>query len=37
MLYIEFNLYEETNTELNRESKVNNLLEMLLRDLYYHH
>jgi hypothetical protein len=29
MLYIEFNLYGETNTELNRESKVKSLLEML--------
>jgi hypothetical protein len=30
MLYIEFNLYGETNKELNRESKIKSLLDMLL-------
>jgi hypothetical protein len=29
MLYIEFNIYEETNKETNKESKINSLLEML--------
>jgi hypothetical protein len=30
MLYIEFNIYEETTKELNRELKIKSLLEMLL-------
>jgi hypothetical protein len=30
MLYIEFNIYEETNKELNKESKIKSVLEMLL-------
>jgi hypothetical protein len=29
MLYIEFNVYGETNKESNRESKLKSLLEML--------
>jgi hypothetical protein len=29
MLYLEFNLYKVTNKELNRESKIKSLLEML--------
>jgi hypothetical protein len=29
MLYIEFNIYGETNKELNIESKIKSLLEML--------
>jgi hypothetical protein len=29
MLYIEFNLYEKTNKESNRESKIKSLLNML--------
>jgi hypothetical protein len=29
MLYIEFNIYGETNKESNRESKIKSLLEML--------
>jgi hypothetical protein len=30
MLYIEFNIYRETNKESNRESKIKSHLEMLL-------
>jgi hypothetical protein len=30
MLYIKFNIYEKTNKESNRESKIKILLEMLL-------
>jgi hypothetical protein len=30
MLYIEFNIYKETNKESNRELKIKSLLEMLL-------
>jgi hypothetical protein len=29
MLYIEFNIYGETNKESNRESKIKSILEML--------
>jgi hypothetical protein len=29
MLYIEFNIYGETNKESNKESKIMSLLEML--------
>jgi hypothetical protein len=29
MLYIEYNLYKKVNRELNRESKMKILLEML--------
>jgi hypothetical protein len=30
MIYIEFNIYGETNKKLNKESKIKSLLEMLL-------
>jgi hypothetical protein len=30
MLYIEFNLYGETNKESNRELKIKSLLKLLL-------
>jgi hypothetical protein len=29
MLYMEFNIYEETNKKSNKESKIKSLLEML--------
>jgi hypothetical protein len=36
MLYIEFNIYGETNKESNRELKIKSLFEMLLLFNPYH-
>jgi hypothetical protein len=34
MLYIQFNLYGETNKKSNRELKIKSLLEMLLYNVF---